>query len=62
MGRLSGQIADLRHAELHSSGQFVAGDAGSEFLVTGVLFEVALVQLPQQAASGLIGVAGNSWG
>ena len=62
VGRLGGQIANLRHAELHPRSQLIAGDAGSEFFVTGVLFEVALVQLPEQAAGGLIGVAGDSWG
>ena len=47
MGRLSGQIANLRNAELHPRCQLIAGDPCGQFFVTGVLFEVALVQLPE---------------
>ena len=60
VGRLGRQVADLRNAELHSRRQLIAGDSRGEFFVTGVRFEVALVQLPEQASGGLIGLAGDS--
>ena len=50
-----GEIGHLRYGHLHAGSQFVAGDAGGQFGVSGILLEVAFVDTLEKVTSVGIG-------
>ncbi|MFM1944028.1 MAG: hypothetical protein RI897_3010 [Verrucomicrobiota bacterium] len=55
MPGFGGEVADFGDGELHAGGEFVAGDACSEFSIPRVVLQVVLVQLVEEVAGGFVG-------
>jgi hypothetical protein len=62
VGGFGGEIAEAGHAQLHTGGEFVAGDAGEQAGVAGMPFEVPLVHAAQEGAGGAVGVRVDAGG
>ena len=62
MLRLSAQVAQFRHAQLHASRKLVTGDAGSKSCITTILLLMLGVHLLQQLLGCFIRFSQNPFG
>ena len=57
-----GKISDLGNAELHPGGEFITGNSGGEFGVSGELGQMAFIDAFEKASGRLIGLRTGAFG